>query len=154
MMLIEVVSLELATAGDCTMSSGLSKSVLRSIKQKIPLTEMTIAQENAVKAGDSRSAALESNRVIPDDVHSTLVEVFCNLFVKDISKAGRLVDARADVLRHLANAGTSFLAIGRTLIDLDRNLTKAERAALKAAHGRIFPFSEQIASMLRTVAQP
>lgn len=135
------------------MSGGLSKSVLKAIKQKQPFSEMTVAQESAVKAADSRSAALESNRVIPEDVHTTLVEVFGDLFVKDPSKAGRLVDARADVLRHLANAGTSFLAIGRTLIDLDRSLTKVERTALKAAHGRIFPFSEQIASMLRTVAQ-
>ncbi|MBY0334837.1 MAG: hypothetical protein K2X49_29670 [Acetobacteraceae bacterium] len=81
-------------------------------------------------------------------------EVFAGTnLLDDQEKVRRILRTRSEIQKEWGDARDSFLAIGRALISLERELTKAEFARLRHGTERLFPFSDATATQLRQIAR-
>jgi hypothetical protein len=71
----------------------------------------------------------------------------------DQEKVRRLLRVRSEVHKEWGDARDSFVAIGRALLALEFELTKAEFARLRQSSERLFPFSDATATQLRQIAR-
>lgn len=71
----------------------------------------------------------------------------------DQEKLRRLLRVRSEIHKEWSDARDSFLAIGRALLSLEHELTKAEFARLRQSSERLFPFSDATATQLRQIAR-
>ena len=71
----------------------------------------------------------------------------------DQEKLRRLLRVRSEIHKEWSDARDSFLAIGRALVSLEHELTKAEFARLRQSSERLFPFSDATATQLRQIAR-
>ena len=104
---------------------------------------------------DARSDQLRNITVVQDPaVISALEAIFEGTGVMaNEHKAQLLIKIRNEVYTEWSRARHSFLAIGKSLLIAEQNLTAEEFRRLKQGSERIFPFSETIASQLRQVAR-
>lgn len=103
---------------------------------------------------DTRSAQLREIAVVQDpEVINTLEAIFKGTTVMvDPHKANVLVQVRQEIHAEWKKASQSFLAIGRSLLMLEKTLTVEEFRRLTKGTERIFPFTETVAFQLRRVA--
>lgn len=71
----------------------------------------------------------------------------------DREKVRRILRVRSEIHKEWGDARDAFLAIGRALIALENDLTKAEFARLRHGTDRLFPFSDATATQLRQIAR-
>lgn len=95
------------------------------------------------RLGDEDPAALDAIR-----------EVFAGTGLPDDQeKVRRLLRVRSEIHKEWSDVRDSFLAIGRALLSLEHELTKAEFARLRQGSERLFPFSDATATQLRQIAR-
>jgi hypothetical protein len=95
------------------------------------------------RLGDEDPAALDAIR-----------EVFTGTGLPDDQeKVRRLLRVRSEIHKGWSDVRDSFLAIGRALLSLEHELTKAEFARLRQGSERLFPFSDATATQLRQIAR-
>nr|WP_294528831.1 hypothetical protein [uncultured Rhodopila sp.] len=115
-----------------------------------------LAQDDPAEAGvlDPRATEL---RLIDSDDAAVLVairEVFAGTGLPDDQEKVRcIVRARNEIQKEWGDARDSFLAIGRALIALENELTKAESIRLRQGSERLFPFSDATATQFRQIAR-
>lgn len=104
---------------------------------------------------DRRPEELDRMLVVSGEVLDTIKDVFVGTRVADDEAlVGAVLETRRAVRQAWGRAGQVAVEIGRALNSLDAKLhRKEERAQLKAGFGRIFPFSDPIASQFRRVAE-
>lgn len=73
--------------------------------------------------------------------------------LEDQNKVKRLLRTRSEIQKEWGDARDSFLAIGRALLALESELTKAELSRLRHRTERLFPFSDATATQLRQIAR-
>jgi hypothetical protein len=71
----------------------------------------------------------------------------------DQEKVRRILRTRSEIQKEWGDARDAFLAIGRALIALEIELTKAEFTKLRHGTERLFPFSDATATQLRQIAR-
>jgi hypothetical protein len=105
-------------------------------------------------SGDLRAEQLRSLTVEDDTALEAIREVFAGTALfDDREKVRRILRVRSEIQKEWSDARDSFLAIGRALVALENDLTKAEFTRLRQATERLFPFSEATASQLRQIAR-
>ncbi|TDH60107.1 hypothetical protein E2C06_24000 [Dankookia rubra] len=88
------------------------------------------------------------------DVLDTVREVFQGTaLADDPAKVRALLQARGQVAEAWSNAKAAYLECGRALLAVDEVLDDTERDALRRGFGRLFPFSETVASQFRQIAR-
>lgn len=103
---------------------------------------------------DPRSAGLEALGAAESAAMAVIHEVFAGTGLpNDQNKVRRILRARNEIQKEWADARDSFLAIGRALLSLEYELTKAEFARLRHGSARLFPFSDATATQLRQIAR-
>jgi hypothetical protein len=103
---------------------------------------------------DARAAELRSLGAEDPAALQAIGEVFAGTgLTDDQEKVRRILRTRSEVQREWGDARDSFLAIGRALIALENELTKAEFARLRHGTERLFPFSDATATQLRQIAR-
>ena len=118
------------------------------------LDAIAVGHEGDVGA-DSRPAQLDKLTLVPGEVMDTIKDVFSGTRVlDDEALVEAVLDARRTVGQAWGRIGQSAVEIGRALNSLDAKLhRREERLRLKAGFGRLFPFSDPIASQFRRVAE-
>lgn len=71
----------------------------------------------------------------------------------DNAKVRRILRVRVEVQKEWGDARDSFLGIGRALLSLEADLTRAEFQRLRQGSDRLFPFSDATATQLRQIAR-
>jgi hypothetical protein len=103
---------------------------------------------------DPRAAELRTLGVDDQAAVEAIREVFAGTSLPDDQeKMRRILRARSEIQKEWGDARDSFLAIGRALIALENELTKAEFARLRQESERLFPFSDATATQLRQIAR-
>lgn len=111
------------------------------VAAEVVLVDSRTAEFRALGAEDA--VALEAIR-----------EVFAGTSLPDDQeKVRRILRTRSEIQKEWGDARDSFLAIGRALIALESELTKAEFARLRHGTERLFPFSDATATQLRQIAR-
>lgn len=125
-----------------------SRSTLKAL-----LAEDSVDIEDSTPA-DPRSTELQALGVGDPVAIQTIREVFAGTSLPDDhNKVRRILRARSEIQKEWGDARDSFLAIGRALIALENELTKAEFARLRQGTERLFPFSDATATQLRQIAR-
>lgn len=125
-----------------------SKAALRAFlaAEEDPATELAIV--------DPRAAELRSLGAEDPAALQAIREVFAGTSLPDDQeKVRRILRTRSEIQKEWGDARDSFLAIGRALISLEAELTKAEFARLRHGTERLFPFSDATATQLRQIAR-
>jgi len=125
-----------------------SKTALKAFlaAEEDPATEVLVV--------DSRTAELRSLGAEDPAALQAIREVFAGTSLPDDQeKVRRILRTRSEIQKEWGDARDSFLAIGRALISLEAELTKAEFARLRHGTERLFPFSEATATQLRQIAR-
>jgi hypothetical protein len=103
---------------------------------------------------DSRSAELSAIGAEDPAALQVIREVFAGTSLpEDHEKVRRILRTRSQIQKEWGDARDSFLAIGRALIALESELTKAEFTRLRRGSERLFPFSDATATQLRQIAR-
>jgi hypothetical protein len=103
---------------------------------------------------DPRQRDIERLVTVDSEVLDTVREVFQGTaLVEDPAKVRALLQARGQVAEAWGNAKAAYLECGRALLAFDGVLDEAERDALRRGFGRLFPFSETVASQFRQIAR-
>jgi hypothetical protein len=103
---------------------------------------------------DPRAAELRSIGVEDPAALEAIREVFAGTGLPDNQeKVRRILRARNEIQKEWGDARDSFLAIGRALLALEYDLTKAEFSRLRQGSERLFPFSDATATQLRQIAR-
>ena len=103
---------------------------------------------------DPRAHDLRASRADEPLVRQAIAAVFADMDLPaNETKVGRLLQARREILAEWGKARDSFLAIGRALLALEGDLTRAEFARLRQESERILPFSDATATQLRQIAR-
>lgn len=133
------------------MSAAVGKRSKAALKaflaaEEDPATEVVVVDPRAAELhllGAEDPAALQAIR-----------EVFAGTSLPDDQeKVRRILRTRSEIQKEWGDARDSFLAIGRALISLEAELTKAEFARLRHGTERLFPFSDATATQLRQIAR-
>lgn len=104
--------------------------------------------------GDPRAADLQLLGGEDPVTLATIREIFIETELpNDQDKVRRLLRVRSEVYKEWSDARDSFLAIGRALLSLEHELTRAEFARLRQSSERLFPFSDATATQLRQIAR-
>lgn len=83
-----------------------------------------------------------------------ILEVFSGMAILDDKvKVGILARAATTISDSWDRAQHEFISIGRTLLELQRTLSRDENARLLRESRKIFPFGKSVASILRSVAE-
>jgi prefoldin subunit 5 len=107
-----------------------------------------------VAAADPRAAELRSLGAEDRVALEAIREVFAGTDLPDDQeKVRRILRTRSEIQKEWADVRDSFLAIGRALISLENELTKAEFARLRHGTERLFPFSDATATQLRQITR-
>ena len=119
------------------------------------LHEITTEEEPpGVALPDPRQKDIERLVTVDGEVLDTVREVFRGTaLVDDPAKVRALLQARGQVAEAWANAKAAYLECGRALLAVDSVLDGAEQDALRRGFGRLFPFSETVASQFRQIAR-
>jgi hypothetical protein len=117
-----------------------------------------LAEEDGAAAdlvvADPRAAELHALGVEDPAALEAIREVFAGTGLPDDQeKVRRILRTRSEIQKEWGDARDSFLAIGRALISLEHELTKAEFARLRQGSERLFPFSDATATQLRQIAR-
>jgi hypothetical protein len=103
---------------------------------------------------DPRQKDIERLVTVDGEVLDAVREVFQGTaLIDDPAKVRALLQARGQVAEAWANAKASYLECGRALLAVDSVLDGAEQDALRRGFGRLFPFSETVASQFRQIAR-
>jgi hypothetical protein len=103
---------------------------------------------------DPRAAELRTLGAEDPAVLEAIREVFAGTSLpEDQEKVRRILRTRSEIQKEWGDARESFLAIGRALIALENELTKAEFVRLRQGSERLFPFSDATATQLRQIAR-
>ena len=103
---------------------------------------------------DSRANELKSVSIDDPAAMQAIREVFAGTSLpEDQEKVRRILRARSEIQKEWGDARDSFLAIGRALLALEHDLTKAEFTRLRHGSERLFPFSDATATQLRQIAR-
>ncbi len=125
-----------------------SKATLKAFlaAEEDPATEVVVV--------DPRAAELRSLGAEDPAMLQAIREVFAGTSLPDDQdKVRRILRTRNEIQKEWGDARDSFLAIGRALISLEGELTKAEFARLRHGTERLFPFSDATATQLRQIAR-
>ncbi|MBX9596026.1 MAG: hypothetical protein K2X46_16805 [Roseomonas sp.] len=126
-------------------------------RSKAALKAFLAAEEDPlgeVMAADPRATELRSLSVEDPAALQAIREVFAGTSLpEDQEKVRRILRARSEIQKEWGDARDSFLAIGRALLALEGDLTKAEFARLRHGTERLFPFSDATATQLRQIAR-
>ena len=119
------------------------------------LHEITTEEEPpGVALPDPRQKDIERLVTVDGEVLDTVREVFRGTtLVDDPAKVRALLQARGQVAEAWANAKAAYLECGRALLAVDSVLDGAEQDALRRGFGRLFQFSETVASQFRQIAR-
>jgi len=106
------------------------------------------------QASDPRTVQLQA--IGSDD--AAAISIIRDLFAgtelpDDHAKVRRILRVRAEVQKEWGDARDSFLGIGRALLSLEADLTRAEFQRLRQGSDRLFPFSDATATQLRQIAR-
>lgn len=106
------------------------------------------------QASDPRTMQLQA--IGSDD--AAAISIIRDLFAgtglpDDHAKVRRILRVRAEVQKEWGDARDSFLGIGRALLSLEADLTRAEFQRLRQGSDRLFPFSDATATQLRQIAR-
>lgn len=103
---------------------------------------------------DPRATQLQALGAEDPGALEAIREVFAGTSLPDDhNKVRRILRTRSEIQKEWSDARDSFLAIGRALIALENELTKAEFARLRQGSERLFPFSDATATQLRQIAR-
>ena len=103
---------------------------------------------------DPRQKDIERLVTVDGEVLDAVREVFQGTaLIDDPAKVRALLQARGQVAEAWSNAKAAYLECGRALLAVDSVLDEAERDALRRGFGRLFPFSETVASQFRQIAR-
>jgi hypothetical protein len=103
---------------------------------------------------DPRQKDIERLVTVDGEVLDTVRDVFQGTaLIDDPTKVRALLQARGQVAEAWGNAKAAYLECGRALLAVDGVLEEAERDALRRGFGRLFPFSETVASQFRQIAR-
>jgi hypothetical protein len=103
---------------------------------------------------DPRAAELRALGAEDQAALEAIREVFAGTSLPDDQeKVRRILRTRSEIRKEWGDARDSFLAIGRALVALENELTKAEFARLRQGSERLFPFSDATATQLRQIAR-
>jgi hypothetical protein len=126
-------------------------------RSKAALKAFLAAEEDPgteVAVVDPRAAELRSLGAEDPAALQAIREVFAGTSLPDDQeKVRRILRTRSEIQKEWGDARDSFLAIGRALISLEVELTKAEFARLRHGTERLFPFSDATATQLRQIAR-
>jgi hypothetical protein len=126
-------------------------------RSKAALKAFLAAEEDPapeVVVVDPRAAELRSLGAEDPAALQAIREVFAGTGLPDDQeKVRRILRTRGEIQKEWGDARDSFLAIGRALISLEAELTKAEFARLRHGTERLFPFSDATATQLRQIAR-
>lgn len=104
--------------------------------------------------GDPRATELQLLGSEDPITLAIIREIFIGTdFSNDQEKLRRLLRVRSEIHKEWSDARDSFLAVGRALLSLEHELTKAEFARLRQSSERLFPFSDATATQLRQIAR-
>lgn len=133
------------------MSAAAGKRSKAALKAFLAAEEDPAAEVVAV---DPRAAELRSLGAEDPAALQAIREVFAGTSLPDDQeKVRRILRTRSEIQKEWGDARDSFLAIGRALISLEAELTKAEFARLRNGTERLFPFSDATATQLRQIAR-
>lgn len=114
-------------------------------------------EDDSLSAGcavDSRANELISVSIDDPSAMQAIREVFAGTALPDDQeKVRRILRVRSEIQKEWGDARDSFLAIGRALLALEHELTKAEFTRLRQGSERLFPFSDATATQLRQIAR-
>jgi hypothetical protein len=103
---------------------------------------------------DPRQKDIERLVTVDGEVLDAVREVFQGTaLIDDPAKVRALLQARGQVTEAWSNAKAAYLECGRALLAVDVVLDESERDALRRGFGRLFPFSETVASQFRQIAR-
>ena len=103
---------------------------------------------------DPRQKDIERLVTVDGEVLDAVREVFRGTaLIDDPAKVRALLQARGQVAEAWSNAKAAYLECGRALLAVDGVLDESERDALRRGFGRLFPFSETVASQFRQIAR-
>lgn len=109
---------------------------------------------NNLAVVDPRATELRSIGAEDPAALEAIREVFEGTsLLEDQNKVKRLLRTRSEIQKEWGDARDSFLAIGRALLALESELTKAEFSRLRHRTERLFPFSDATATQLRQIAR-
>ena len=138
-------------AGNQAVSAGVGKRSRASLKAFLAQDDVT---DKDVVLTDRRALELQTLGAEDPDVLDAIREVFAGTSLPDDQeKVKRILRTRSEIQKEWGDARDSFIAIGRALIALENELTKAEFARLRHATERLFPFSDATATQFRQVAR-
>ncbi|MGK7871288.1 hypothetical protein [Falsiroseomonas sp. E2-1-a20] len=133
------------------MSATTGKRSKAALKAFLAADEDAATEEVMV---DPRAAELRSLGVEDPAAIQAIREVFAGTSLPDDhEKVRRILRTRSEIQKEWGDARDSFLAIGRALISLEAELTKAEFTRLRHGTERLFPFSDATATQLRQIAR-
>lgn len=133
------------------MNAGGGKRSRASLKAFLAEEDAAVSDSDVV---DPRAAELRSLGADDPTALKTIREVFAGTSLpEDQEKVRRILRTRGEIQKKWGDARDSFLAIGRALIALENELTKAEFAKLRRGTERLFPFSDATATQLRQIAR-
>jgi hypothetical protein len=117
------------------------------------LAQDDVAGADVVSA-DRRALEFQTLGADDPDVLDAIREVFAGTSLPDDQeKVKRILRTRSEIQKEWGDARDSFIAIGRSLIALENELTRAEFARLRHGTERLFPFSDATATQLRQIAR-
>jgi hypothetical protein len=119
------------------------------------LLEITADEDlPAAALRDPRTQDIERLVNVDGEVLDTVRDIFQGTALADDPvKVRALLQARGQVAEAWGNAKAAYLECGRALLAVDNVLDGAERDALRRGFGRLFPFSETVASQFRQIAK-
>ncbi len=107
-----------------------------------------------VAAADPRAAELRVLGTVDPVALEAIRDVFAGTGLpEDQEKVRRILRVRSEIQKEWGDARDSFLAIGRALLALEYELSKAEFTRLRQGTERLFPFSDATATQLRQIAR-
>jgi len=105
-------------------------------------------------SADRRALEFQTLGAEDPDILDAIRDVFAGTGLPDDrEKVKRILRTRSEIQKEWGDARDSFIAIGRALIALENELTRAEFARLRHGTGRLFPFSDATATQLRQIAR-
>ena len=133
------------------MSAGGGKRSRASLKAFLAEDDATSTN---IAVMDRRATELRSLGAEDPAALEAIREVFAGTSLpNDREKVRRILRTRSEIQKEWGDARDSFLAIGRALVALESELTKAEFAKLRHGTERLFPFSDATATQLRQIAR-
>ncbi|WP_328702797.1 hypothetical protein [Belnapia mucosa] len=126
-------------------------------RSKAALKAFLAAEEDPaadIAVVDPRASELRSLGAEDPAALDAIREVFAGTDLPhNQEKVRRILRTRSEIQKEWGDARDSFLAIGRALLVLEAELTKAEFARLRYGTERLFPFSDATATQLRQIAR-